>query len=105
MADTTPAELIAERVEALLRDHDPGKTKTVDFLGARFDAGLAWVWFPPGDGGLGLDPVMQQKVEIPLVRAHAPSEAQRNPIGYGMAAPTIVSHGTEEQRKRYLRPL
>jgi alkylation response protein AidB-like acyl-CoA dehydrogenase len=96
---------VTERVERLLREHDPSQTTTVDCLGARFDAGLAWVWFPPGDGGLGFDPVLQEIVEVPLVRAGAPSEAERNPIGYGMAAPTIATHGTEEQRRRYLRPL
>ena len=31
--------------------------------------------------------------------------ADRNPIGYGMAAPTIVTLGTEAQKQRYLRPL
>jgi alkylation response protein AidB-like acyl-CoA dehydrogenase len=29
----------------------------------------------------------------------------RNVIGYGMVAPTIVTHGTERQKSRYLRPL
>ncbi len=29
----------------------------------------------------------------------------RNPIGYGMVAPTIVAIGSEAQRQRYLRPL
>ena len=29
----------------------------------------------------------------------------RNPIGYGMGAPTIVTHGSDDQQTRYLRPL
>ena len=29
----------------------------------------------------------------------------RNPIGYGMCAPTLVVHGSEAQKERYLRPL
>jgi alkylation response protein AidB-like acyl-CoA dehydrogenase len=29
----------------------------------------------------------------------------RNVIGYGMGAPTVATHGTEEQRRRWLRPL
>ncbi len=29
----------------------------------------------------------------------------RNPIGYGMGAPTLVAHGSDAQRARYLRPL
>ena len=33
------------------------------------------------------------------------SAPTRNAIGFGMGAPTIVTHGTEEQKSRYLRPL
>ncbi len=29
----------------------------------------------------------------------------RNPIGHGMGAPTVVTHGSEAQKQRYLRPL
>ena len=35
----------------------------------------------------------------------APVAGVRNPIGYGMCAPTIATHGTPEQKERYLRPL
>ncbi len=77
----------------------------MEFLGARFDAGLAWVSFPVGRGGLGVEPELQGIVERTMVDVHAPSEAERNVIGYGMAAPTILVHGTDEQKDRYLRPL
>jgi len=40
-----------------------------------------------------------------LRAAGAPSGLARNAIGYGMAAPTLVTLGTEEQKQRYLRPL
>ena len=96
---------ITRRLEILLEEHDPATTDAVEFLGARFDAGLAWVWFPPGDGGLGADPALQELVERTLADAKAPNEAQRNMIGYGMGAPTIQTHGTPEQKKRYLKPL
>ncbi|MFZ0666174.1 MAG: acyl-CoA dehydrogenase family protein [Acidimicrobiales bacterium] len=97
--------LVSERLEEFLNTHDPSTSSTVDYLGARFDAGLAWVYFPEGDGGLGVEPVFQAIVEKAFLAAQAPNEAQRNPIGYGMGAPTVVAHGTPEQRKRYLRPL
>ena len=29
----------------------------------------------------------------------------RNPIGHGMSAPTVYTHGSDEQKRRYLRPL
>jgi alkylation response protein AidB-like acyl-CoA dehydrogenase len=63
------------------------------------------VSFPEGYGGLGLSPELQGLVEREMQRVKAPSEAERNIIGYGMAAPTILVHGTEEQKQRYLRPL
>ena len=37
--------------------------------------------------------------------AGAPIGGMRNPIGFGMGAPTIVTHGTGAQKRRYLRPL
>ncbi|HEX9970121.1 MAG TPA: acyl-CoA dehydrogenase family protein [Acidimicrobiales bacterium] len=98
-------ELVLERVEALLADHDPRSMKGRDFLGAQFDAGLAWVHFPEGHGGLGVSPKLQKVVNERLFAAGAPSPYGRNPIGYGMGAPTIVSHGSEDQKRRYLRPL
>ena len=100
----TDASMIEERVERLLAEHDPAGDPA-DFLGAQFDAGLAWVHFPEGHGGLGVSPRHQRAVDDRLKEADAPSPFPRNPIGYGMGAPTVVSHGSEEQKTRYLRPL
>ena len=97
--------LVRERCEQLLAEHDPSTSSTADFLGAQFDAGLAWIHFPEGFGGLGLSPSLQRVVAECLGRAHAPLSAPRNPIGYGMGAPTVVTHGSDAQRHRYLRPL
>ncbi len=102
---TTDEDLVRTRLQDLLAEHDPASTPAVEFLGARFDAGLAWVSFPVGLGGLGVSPDLQGIVERELRDVGAPNEADRNVIGYGMAAPTVLTHGTEEQRARYLRPL
>jgi len=102
---TTDEDLVRSALGALLEAHDPATTSTAAFLGARFDAGLAWVSFPPGAGGLGVSPGLQAVVESELRRVKAPNESERNVIGYGMAAPTILAHGTDAQRARYLRPL
>jgi len=93
------------RVDALLGEHDPAATPRTEFLGAQFDAGLAWVHFPEGHGGLGLPPNVQKPVNERLAAAGAPNAYARNPIGYGMGAPTVVTHGSEAQKARYLRPL
>ncbi|TYL45226.1 acyl-CoA dehydrogenase [Nocardioides sp. BGMRC 2183] len=97
---------LRERVATLLAEHDPAATDRLDFLRARYDAGLAWVWFPEGLGGLGLARADQGIVDALLAEAGAPSNhPERNGIGLGMAAPTILRFGTEEQKQRFLRPL
>jgi alkylation response protein AidB-like acyl-CoA dehydrogenase len=98
-------ELVRRRVERLLADHDPASEDPVEFLGAQFDLGLAWVHFPEGNGGLGVTPGLQAIVSTALADARAPVASTRNPIGVGMAAPTVVTHGSDAQRRRYLRPL
>jgi alkylation response protein AidB-like acyl-CoA dehydrogenase len=52
-----------------------------------------------------MSPAAQLYVQRRLGQAGAPNAAFRNIIGYGMCAPTIVIHGTEEQKDRFLRPL
>src|SRR5271170_14698 len=96
---------VDERVDGLLADFPPETTSPQEFLGAQFDRGLAWVHFPLGAGGLGLTPREQQRAQSRLSAAGAPTAGVRNPIGYGMCAPTIATHGTPEQKERYLRPL
>lgn len=93
-------------VRALLDEHDPATTEPLDFLRARFDAGLAWVHFPVGLGGLGAPRALQAVVDAELAAAGAPdNDPRRIGIGLGMAAPTILRYGTEEQKSRLLRPL
>jgi alkylation response protein AidB-like acyl-CoA dehydrogenase len=98
-------ELVLAKVDQLLADHPPAATPSREFLGHQFDAGLAWINFPVGDGGLGLSPKLQRLVNEQLAAAGAPLAWPRNPIGYGMGAPTVVTHGSAAQRRRYLRPL
>lgn len=97
---------LARRVEEFLAEHDPATTDRVEFLRARYDAGLAWVAFPEGHGGLGLSRSLQAEVDRLFAEAGAPDNNPRaNGIGLGMAAPTILAFGTEEQKERFLKPL
>ncbi|WP_245601561.1 acyl-CoA dehydrogenase family protein [Hamadaea tsunoensis] len=104
----TDQPMTSERLSALVRDflatHDPGDRK--GFLRARFDAGLAWVHYPFGLGGLGVSRAWQAEVDGLFAAAGVPdNEPRRAAVGLGMAAPTLLRHGTDEQRRRYLRPL
>ena len=96
---------VDDLVDQLLVDLPPRTTDPVTFLGEQFDRGLAWLHFPAGCGGLGASPAAHVRAQRRLHAAGAPNAAMRNIIGYGMCAPTIVAHGTEEQKARYLRPL
>ncbi|HLI02471.1 MAG TPA: acyl-CoA dehydrogenase family protein, partial [Acidimicrobiales bacterium] len=103
--DRADATAVFPLVDRLIRDHPPTTTPERELLGAVFDAGLAWVHFPVGAGGLGLPRRAQGPVSGRLAAAGVVVPFARNPIGYGMAAPAIVTHGTAEQRHRWLRPL
>jgi len=107
MADETALRAdLRERVADLLAAHPPATTPRSEFLHARYDAGLAWVSYPEGHGGLGLPGALQSEVDELLTAAGAPDNNPRgNGIGLGMAAPTILAFGTEEQKQRFLRPL
>ena len=101
----TPEEL-REQVRAFLAEHDPQEMPRQDFLNARFDAGLAWVHYPKGLGGLGLSRSLQHIVDAEFAAAGSPgNDAESNAIGLGMAAPTILAYGTDEQQERWLREL
>ncbi|GAB3562873.1 acyl-CoA dehydrogenase family protein [Amycolatopsis endophytica] len=103
---TLTADDLRARVADLLAAHPPASTERLEFLRARFDAGLAWVHYPAGLGGLDAPRELQNVVEAELAKAGAPdNNPRRIGIGLGMAAPTILRFGTEEQKKRYLRPL
>lgn len=94
------------RVRGLLDEHDPATTVPAKFLAAQYDAGLAWVHLPHGFGGLGLPRKAQELVDAQLAAAGAPvGGTAKNYIGMGMAAPTIAAFGTDEQKRKFLRPL
>jgi alkylation response protein AidB-like acyl-CoA dehydrogenase len=95
-----------QQVRDFLAGHDPAATPRLEFLRARFDAGLAWVHYPAGLGGQGLPRSLQAAVDAEFAAAGAPdNNPARIGIGLGMAAPTILAFGTHEQQERWLRPL
>ncbi|MFB9683772.1 acyl-CoA dehydrogenase family protein [Amycolatopsis plumensis] len=103
---TVTAEDLTRQATEFLASHDPASTDRLEFLRARFDAGLAWIHFPAGLGGQNAPRALQSVVDKVFTDAGAPdNNPRRIGIGLGMAAPTILAFGTPEQRERFLRPL
>lgn len=94
---------VLERIRTLLEAHDPRKMPNEEFRGAQFDAGLAWVHFPKGRGGLGLAPRLQRIVESQLGAAGAAPAGLSQFFGLTMAGPTIVTNGDDAVIERLLR--
>ena len=96
---------VTEQAEAVLAEHPPAATPRREFLGAAYDAGLAWVHFPRGLGGQQLPRGLQAVVDAVLQGAGGPNAFRLNPMGYGMAGPTVQAHASAELQERLLRPL
>jgi alkylation response protein AidB-like acyl-CoA dehydrogenase len=102
MDDRARVEKAAHQV---VETHDPRSTPTREFLGACFAAGLTWVHFPEGLGGLGVSRGLQARADAILQGAGGPNPFFLNPIGHGMAAATVLEHGSRELAQELLPPL
>jgi alkylation response protein AidB-like acyl-CoA dehydrogenase len=108
-----------ERVRAWLEEHKheapvldgPGAlTDPDEILAARrswqgklAEGGLAGVTWPQEFGGQGLGPIEQVITQQEISLARVPGIL--DVIGVGMLGPTIIAHGTDEQKTRYLGPM
>ncbi len=72
-----------------------------DWSGRLYRAGYAGLTWPAEYGGRGLPPTYQGIYLEEVARADAPDHL--GVIGLGMAGPTIIAHGTPEQRAKHLR--
>jgi alkylation response protein AidB-like acyl-CoA dehydrogenase len=86
-------------------DLDAAGDHRVAFRGAQFDCGLAWVSFPEGLGGLGLEPKLQTIVHDELHKGAKTyyEDMLVNPIGIGMGAPVVLAYGKEDGKRELLR--
>jgi alkylation response protein AidB-like acyl-CoA dehydrogenase len=98
------AQRVNDAIDALLAAHDPTSEDNVAFRGARYDAGLAWVHFPAGFGGLDARPELNHVVERRL-RAAGAQPTSPSTFFMALAGPTIVTHGSDEVKERFLRPM
>jgi len=65
-----------------------------------YDAGYLALGWPKEYGGQGADVMRQTIVNEEMVRARAPGLVGM--MGIQMVGPTLIQHGTEEQRRRHL---
>src|SRR5689334_21274658 len=109
----TPEQLrFRDRLRAWLAEHAPADVPRGDQ--ASFDLRRRWqkqmheagwmgVSWPVEYGGRGGSRFEQAIVNEELARARAPRPA--NNIGLEMGGPTIIAHGTEDQKQRLLEPI
>jgi alkylation response protein AidB-like acyl-CoA dehydrogenase len=91
------------RGEGALRDEDEIVAARREWQRKLAEAGLAGVTWPKEFGGQGLGPIEQVIVNQEISRAGVPGIL--DVIGVGMLGPTIIAHGTDEQKSRYLGPM
>jgi alkylation response protein AidB-like acyl-CoA dehydrogenase len=105
-------EKVREWVDAHAAEAPPASGSSEDeayitarrrWQGRLAEAGLAGVTWPTEYGGQGLGPIEHVIVGQELARASVPGILDT--IGVGMLGPTIIGHGTEEQKARYLGPM
>jgi alkylation response protein AidB-like acyl-CoA dehydrogenase len=113
--DLTPTpqeQAFRDELRAWIEANHPGPEPEGDVAGFEFRrawqrrlheddwAGVSW---PKEYGGRGATLVEQAIYNEELARAQAPSTA--NVLGLAMGGPTVIAHGTEAQKRRYLEPI
>src|SRR5436190_7356078 len=68
-----------------------------------YAAGYVGMLWPKEYGGRGATPMQQAIVQDEMARASAPPPI--NGLGIGFIGPTIIVHGTEAQKQRYLQKI
>ena len=116
LRDTPEEAAFRAELRAWLEEHQPNELSGHRGGSARFDdpamrawsralydAGYIGLTWPEEYGGRGAPYTHQAIFLEELARAGAPPHI--GVIGLGMAGPTIMAHGTEEQKARYLAPI
>ena len=109
----SPAEeAFRDELRSWLEENNPGREPAGDEEAFEFrrewqrqlhQAGMAGISWPKEYGGRGATLIEQAIFNEETARAGAPQVA--NVLGLAMGGPTVIAHGTEEQRQRYLQPI
>jgi alkylation response protein AidB-like acyl-CoA dehydrogenase len=106
LRDTPEEAAFRAELRAWLEEHNPGLGSLHDVEAQKawsreiYDAGYAGLTWPKEYGGGGGSYAEQAIMLEEFARAEAPGHL--GVIGIGMAGPTIIAHGTEAQKQRYL---
>lgn len=114
-ADTvTPGETddeFRDRLRSFLAAHHPGRAPQgaadrlawqKEWLATLYDNGCAGPSWPREHGGMALSFAHQVIYQEEYARARVPGPLG---TGLGIVAPTIVTYGTDDQKRRWLRPM
>jgi alkylation response protein AidB-like acyl-CoA dehydrogenase len=113
--DDTPEEAAyREQVRAYIDKHRDellrsGERRESDLTKARrsqrimYEGGYVGITWPRDVGGQGGSPMQQAIVDQELSRAGVPGHIGL--IGIGMCGPTVIGHGSADQKQRYLKRL
>ncbi len=101
--DANKADAPILQGEGALTDPDEILVAHRAWQGKLAEAGLAGATWPKEYGGQGIGPVESVVISQEMQQAGVPGIL--DVIGVGMLGPTIIAHGTEEQKQRYLGPM
>jgi alkylation response protein AidB-like acyl-CoA dehydrogenase len=86
-----------------IKDEDELITARRDWQRKLAEAGYNGITWPKEHGGQGGSPLQQVAANQEIQKAGVPGIL--DVIGVGMLGPTVIAHGTEEQKERYLAPM
>jgi alkylation response protein AidB-like acyl-CoA dehydrogenase len=101
--DANKADAPILQGEGALTDPDEILVAHRAWQGKLAEGGLAGATWPKEYGGQGIGPVESVVISQEMQEAGVPGIL--DVIGVGMLGPTIIAHGTEEQKQRYLGPM
>jgi len=105
-------EAFRDELRGWLAENHPGQEPEGDEAGFQFrrdwqrrvhEAGWAGISWPKEYGGRGATLIEQAIFNEETVRARTPQMV--NVLGLAMGGPTVIAHGTEDQKQRYLPPI
>ena len=95
------------RVRSWFEQHRPGTLETLEDRRAwhrtLYDAGFVGMGWPKAYGGQEASPIEQAIAGEEMARSQVPGTI--NSLGIGFIGPTLIAHGTEAQKQRYVKKI